>query len=126
MYLEYVPTLLNLFQSAYTKFYSTETTQLSLHDHLSNAISMQKSPAFVFLIYLLPLILSTTLSYFIVYPPDSAFPLFTTMVHFISLIPHSIVGILPHFDTSPSSPLTYEVPQGSRSHFFFQSLYHSC
>ena len=33
--------LLNPFQSAYTKFYSTETTLLSLHDHLSNAISMQ-------------------------------------------------------------------------------------
>ena len=32
--------LLNPFQSAYTKFYSTETTLLSLHDHLSNAISM--------------------------------------------------------------------------------------
>ena len=34
--------LLNPFQSAYTKFYSTETTLLSLHDHLSNAISMQQ------------------------------------------------------------------------------------
>ena len=29
-------------QSAYTKFYSTETTLLSLHDHVSNAISMQQ------------------------------------------------------------------------------------
>ena len=34
--------LLNPFQSANTKFYSTETTLLSLHDHLSNAISMQQ------------------------------------------------------------------------------------
>ena len=34
--------LLYLFQFAYTKFYSTETTLLSLHDHLSNAISMQQ------------------------------------------------------------------------------------
>ena len=34
--------LLNPFQSAYTKFYSTETKLLSLHDHLSNAISMQQ------------------------------------------------------------------------------------
>ena len=34
--------LLNPFQSAYTKFYSTETTLLSIHDHLSNAISMQQ------------------------------------------------------------------------------------
>ena len=33
--------LLNPFQSAYTKFYSTKTTLLSLHDHLSNAICMQ-------------------------------------------------------------------------------------
>ena len=34
--------LLNPFQSAYTKFYATETTLLLLHDHLSKAISMQK------------------------------------------------------------------------------------
>ena len=34
--------LLNLFQSAYTKLYSAETTLLSLHDHLSNAISKQQ------------------------------------------------------------------------------------
>ena len=33
--------LLNLFQSAYTKFYSTETTLFLLHDNLSNSISMQ-------------------------------------------------------------------------------------
>ena len=35
-----------------------------------------KSPPFVFLIYELPLILSTTQSCFIVFPPGSAFPLF--------------------------------------------------
>ena len=34
--------LLNPFQSAYTKFYSTETTLISLHDHLSNAIAKQQ------------------------------------------------------------------------------------
>ena len=34
--------LLNPFQSAYTKFFYTETTLLSLNDHLSNAISMQQ------------------------------------------------------------------------------------
>ena len=34
--------LLNPFQSVYTKFYPTQTTLLSLHDHLSNAISMQQ------------------------------------------------------------------------------------
>ena len=35
-----------------------------------------KSPAFVFLIYQLPLILSITPSYSIVFPPGLAFPLF--------------------------------------------------
>ena len=35
-----------------------------------------KSPALVFLIYQLPLILSTTPTYSIVFPPGSAFPLF--------------------------------------------------
>ena len=34
--------LLNPFQSAYTKFYSNESTLLSLHDYLCNAISMQQ------------------------------------------------------------------------------------
>ena len=34
--------LLNPFQSAYTKFYSTETTLLSLNDDLSNAIALQQ------------------------------------------------------------------------------------
>ena len=34
--------LLNPFQSAYTTFYSTDTTLLSLHDHLSNAIFMRQ------------------------------------------------------------------------------------
>ena len=34
--------LLNTFQSAYTKNYSTETALLSIHDHLSNTISHQQ------------------------------------------------------------------------------------
>ena len=34
--------LYNKFQSAYTKFHSTESTLLSLHDHLIQAISQQK------------------------------------------------------------------------------------
>ena len=34
--------LLSPFQSAYTKFYSTETKLLSIRDYLSNAISMQQ------------------------------------------------------------------------------------
>ena len=37
-----VNSLLNPFQSAYTKFYTTETTLLSLNDHISNVISMQQ------------------------------------------------------------------------------------
>ena len=40
--------LLNTFQSAYTKNYSTETTLLSIHDHLSNAISHQQVSAYVY------------------------------------------------------------------------------
>ena len=68
--------LLNPFQPAYIKFDSSETTLFFLHDHLSNAISMQQVSAFVFLIYQLPLILSTTPSYSIVFPPGVAFPLF--------------------------------------------------
>ena len=37
------------YQSVYTKFYSTETTLLSLHDHPSNAISMQQVSCFCLL-----------------------------------------------------------------------------
>ena len=68
--------LFNPFQSAYIKFYYTEATLLSLHDHLLMPFLCNKSPAFVFLIYLLPLILSTTPSYSIVFLPGLAFPLF--------------------------------------------------
>ena len=71
-----------------------------------------KSPAFVFLIYQLPLILPTTPSYSIVFPPGSAFLLF----HYNGFTSYlssrtSTVGISPHI--SPSSPLTWGVPQGS-------------
>ena len=81
--------MLNPFQSAYTKFYSTETTLLSLHHHLSNAISLQQ----VSCLYLLDL----SAAFDIIdhsNPTPSSFHLvwhflcFTTMVHFISLIPH--------------------------------------
>ena len=34
--------LLSSFQSAYTKCYSTETTLLSVHDHLIKAMSLQQ------------------------------------------------------------------------------------
>ena len=70
-----------------------------------------KSPTFVVLTYQLPLILSTTPSYSIVFPHGLAFPLFHTMVLFISLIPHIYCRVPPH--SSPSSPLTCRVPQGS-------------
>ena len=103
--------LLNPFQYVYTKFYSTKTTLLSLHDHFIMTSPCNKSPAFVFLIYQLPLILLTSPSYFIIFPPGLAFHCFTTMVHFIFLIQSSTVGIPPH--SSPSSPLTCGDPQGS-------------
>src|SRR5664279_5279013 len=37
--------LLNSFQSAYTKFHSTESTLLAVHDHIINAMSHQKVTA---------------------------------------------------------------------------------
>src|SRR5258706_385535 len=37
--------LLNSFQSAYTKFHSTESTLLAVHDHIINAMSQQKVTA---------------------------------------------------------------------------------
>jgi len=48
--------LLNSFQSAYTKHHSTQSTLISVRDHIIKAMSQQKSLLFVFLIYLLPLI----------------------------------------------------------------------
>ena len=68
-----------------------------------------KSLAFVFLIYQLPLIPHHPISssFYLVWH----FLCFTTMVHFISLIPH--IYYMDPSTQSPSSPLTCRVPQGS-------------
>ena len=84
-----------------------------------------KSPAFIFLIYLLHLILSTTQSYSIVFLPDLAFSCFTTMVNFLFLIRHIYFGV-PFtqflFITSymRCSPKLRSRPSS------FQFVYHSC
>ena len=67
-----------------------------------------KSPAFVFLIYQLHLTLSTTPSYSIVFPPGSVFPLFS--LHWFTSYLSSLTSTV---GSSPSSPLTCGVPQGS-------------
>ena len=104
--------LLNPFQSAYTKFYSTETTLLSLHDHFSNAISMQQasclclldlSAAFDTLDH--SIILHRLSTWFGI--SSVSLPRFTSYLTFRT----STVGIPPH--SSTSSPLTCGVPQGS-------------
>ena len=116
--------LLNLFQSAYTKFNSTETTLLSLHDHLSNAISIQQ----VFCLCLLDLSAAfDTLDHSILLHRLSTWfgiSCFTTMVHFISFIPHI-------YCRNPSTQFSF-IPSYLRSSTrlrtrpsSFQSLYHS-
>ena len=70
-----------------------------------------KYPAFVFLIYLLPLILSTTPSYSSSFYLVWHFLCFATMVHFISLISHIYCRDPPH--SSTSSHLTCVVSQVS-------------
>ena len=99
--------LLNPFQSAYTKFYSTETTLLSLHDHLSKAIFMQQVS------YLGLLDLSAafdTLDHSIlIHCLSTWFGISSVSLYLISRT--STIGFPPH--SSPSSPLTCGVPQGS-------------
>ena len=92
--------LLNPFQSADTKFYSTETTLLFLHDHLSNAISMMQQVSCLCLLDLSAAfdtfdhsILLHRLS------PGLHFLCFITMVHFISFIPRIYCR-----DSSPQFP----------------------
>ena len=89
------------------------TTLLSLHDHLSNAISMkQVSAAFVFLIYQLPF---DTLDHSILLHRLSTwFGISSVSLQWFTSYLSSgtpTVGIPPH--SSPSSPLTCGVPQGS-------------
>jgi hypothetical protein len=59
--------LYNKFQSAYTKFHSTKTARLSLHDHAVRAISTQQLD-WVFSNCLLPLFRLTTTFCFITFP----------------------------------------------------------
>ena len=104
--------LLNPFQSAYTKFYSTETTLLFLHDHLSNAIFMQQ----VSCLCLLDLSAAfDTLDHSIILRRLSTwFGTSCVSLQWFTLYLSSrtsTVGISPH--SSPSSPLTCGVPQGS-------------
>ena len=111
---------LNPFQS--TKFYSTEITLLSLHDHLSNAIYMQQVSCLCLLD--LPLIRSeinsTPSSFYLVWH----FLCFTTMVHFISLIPHIYCrNPSAQFPFIPSHRWSSTRLRSRPSSF--QSLYHS-
>ena len=103
--------LLNPIQSAYTKFYSTETTLLSLLNHLSNAISMQQVSC---LCLLDPSTAFDTLDHSILLHRLSTwFGISSVSLQwFTSYLSSrtSTVGIAPH--SSPSSPLTYGVPQG--------------
>ena len=104
--------LLKPFQSAYTKFTSTETTLLSLYDHFSNAIPMQQicclclldlSAAFDTLDH--SILLHRLSNWFEI--SSVSLQWFTSYLSFRT----STVGIPPH--SSPSSPLTCRVPQGS-------------
>ena len=107
--------ILNPFQSAYTKYYSTETTIISLHDHLTNAISHQQvsclcildlSAAFDTLDH--SILLHRLSTWFGI----SELPLqwFTSYLSSRT----SAVSIPSHLShLSPSEPLTCGVPQGS-------------
>ena len=104
--------LLNPFQSAYTKYYSTETTLLSLHDHLSNAVSHQQ----VSCLCLLDLSAAfDTLDYSILLTRLSTwFGISSISLKWFSSYLSSrtsVVDIQPNL--SPSSTSTCGVPQGS-------------
>ena len=111
--------LLNHFQSAYTKFYSTETTLLSLHDHLSNALSKQQ----VSCLCLLDLSAAfDTLDHSILYHRLSTwFGISSVSLQWLtSYLSSRIsrdVGIPPH--SFPSSHLTCAVPKALFSAQFF-------
>ena len=103
--------LLNTFQSAYTKNYSTETTLLSINDHLPNAISHQQ----VSCLCLLDLSAAfDTLDHSILLHRLSYFGLSSLYLQWVASFLSSrtsAVSIPPHL--SPSSSLTCGVPQGS-------------
>ena len=104
--------LLNPFQSAYTKFYSTETTLLSLHDHLSNAISLQQISCLCLLD--ISAAFDTLEHSILLYRLFTWFGISSVSLQwFTSYLSSrtSTVGIPPH--SSPSAHLTFEVSQGS-------------
>ena len=104
--------LLNPFQSAYTKFYSTETTLLSLHDHLSNAISLQQVSRLCLLD--LSAAFDTLDHSILLHRLSTWFGNSSVSLQWFTLYPSSrtsTVGIPPH--SSASAPLTCGVPQGS-------------
>ena len=75
--------LLNPFQSAYTKYYSTETTLFSLHDHLTNTIFHQQVSC------LCVLALSDTfdtLNHSMVF--STWFGISELLIYLLSIIPH--------------------------------------
>ena len=102
--------LLNLFQSAYTKYYFTETTLLSLQDHLTNAFCHQPclcllelSAAFETLDH------SILVHHLYTWFGTFQLPLQWFTSYLSSRI--SVVFSTPHL--SPSQPLTRGVQQGS-------------
>ena len=100
--------LFNPFQSANTKFHSTEATLLSPHGHLFNVIYMQPVSCLCFLIYQLPLILLTTPTYSIVFPPCLSFPLFQYNVSLHNSHPaHLLQGSPQTFLLHPLLPVEF-------------------
>ena len=117
-------TLLNPFQYAYTKFYSTETTLLSLHDHLSNAISMQQVSCLCFID--LSAAFDTLDHSILLHRLFTWFGISSVSLQwFTSYLSSrtSTVGIPPHILLHPLSPASSTRLRSWPSSF--QSLYHS-
>ena len=116
--------LLNHFQSAYTKFYSTETTLLSLHDHISNAISLQQVS------YLCLLDLSAafdTIDHSILLHRLSTwFGISSVSLQWFTSYLSSRTSTVGSLHTVPLYPLlSAEFHKASFSAQFFSTLYHS-